>query len=65
VESILREALATWEKTAGRLAEATVRDPRTLALGAGFLRTMLETKRAQDRLAAEWLSFGLKVWGAR
>jgi hypothetical protein len=62
-EQAARAALAAWEQAAGKLAEATVRDPRTLELGASLLRTMLECKRTADQMATRWLE--LMMGGGR
>ena len=53
-----KRLLAAWERTAAQLAEAVVRDPRTLELGAGLLRSHLLWKRAFDTAAgAFWAPF--------
>ena len=50
--------LAAWERTAAQMAEAVVRDPRTLELGARMLRSHLLWKRAFDHaLDAAWTPF--------
>jgi hypothetical protein len=58
-ETMMREALAAWEKAASKMATETVRDPRTLELGAEWLRTSLMWKRAHDQLAARFVEHGL------
>lgn len=56
-ESFAR-VLAAWERTAAQLAEAVVRDPRTLELGSRFLRSHLLWKRAMDTaFDAAWTPF--------
>ena len=50
--------LAAWERTAAQLAEAVVRDPRTLELGARMLRSHLLWKKAFDTaIDAAWTPF--------
>ena len=50
--------LAAWERTAATLAEAVVRDPRTLELGARLLRSHLLWKKAFDTaFDAAWTPF--------
>ena len=50
--------LAAWERTAAQMTEAVVRDPRTLELGARFLRSHLLWKRALDTAYdAAWAPF--------
>lgn len=50
--------LAAWERTAAQMAEAVVRDPRSLELGARLLRAHLLWKRAFDTaLDAAWTPF--------
>ena len=63
-ETIAREALAAWEKAASKMAEQTVRDPRTLELGAEWLRSSLLWKRAQDQLMARFVEHGLAAFRA-
>jgi hypothetical protein len=63
-ETIAREALAAWEKTASKCAEQAVRDPRTLELGAEWLRSSLMWKRAHEQLAARFVEHGLAMFRA-
>ena len=49
-----KRLLAAWERTAAQMAEAVVRDPRTLELGAGLLRSHLLWKRAFDHAVEAW-----------
>ena len=51
-EKLAREALAAWEKAAQAMAETMVRDPRTLEVGASWLRLGLEWKKACDEIIA-------------
>lgn len=53
-----KRLLAAWERTAAGLAESVVRNPRTLELGAGLLRSHLLWRRAFDAAAeAFWSPF--------
>ena len=50
--------LAAWERTAAQLAEAVVRDPRTLELGSRLLKSHLLWKKAFDTAYdAAWTPF--------
>jgi hypothetical protein len=50
--------LAAWERTAAQLAEAVVRDPRTLELGSRLLKSHLLWKKALDTAYdAAWTPF--------
>jgi hypothetical protein len=48
--------LAAWERTAAQMAEAVVRDPRTLEQGARLLKSHLLWKRALDHAFDAWLT---------
>jgi hypothetical protein len=53
-----RRLLAAWERTTAQVAEAVVRDPRMLAVGARVLRSHLLWKRTLDTaLDAAWAPF--------
>ncbi len=56
--------LAAWERTAAQLAEAVVRDPRTLEFGAQLMRSHLLWKRAWDAAMDAWAPARSAGWVA-
>jgi len=54
----LKHWVSAWERTAAKMAEAVVRDPRTLDLGSRLLRAHLLWRRAADLAwQATWAPF--------
>ena len=53
-----KKVVSAWERTAAQLADAAVRDPRTLDLGARLLKSQLLWKKAFDTAVdAFWAPF--------
>ena len=56
METFARDALASWEKAASAMSADLVRDPRTLELGAGLMRSSLLWKGALDSMTGQWMA---------
>jgi hypothetical protein len=49
-ETMMRDALAAWEKAASKATEQVVRDPRMLELGSSMLKLGLAWKKTLDQM---------------
>lgn len=58
-----KRLLASWERTAAQLADAVVRDPRTLTFAARALKSQLLWRRALDTTVDAWWAAFLPVKG--
>ncbi len=59
--AMMKGIVSAWERAAAKMAEAVVRDPRTLDLGARLLRSHLLWRKAFDTAwQAAWAPFSPK-----